>query len=157
MKLIRWRRIWWNKKMQRLNQQSSIHLYHVSGGKKYHPLELVIGNPTAPLRTRKQMIDEFMHAAFVSQLEPKKIDDSLNDINQIDAMQEELNQFERSKVWHLVLQPVNLHVIGTKWVFRNKMDENGSIVRNKARLVAQSYRQEEYIDFDESFAPVARL
>ena len=50
-----------------------------------------------------------------------------------------------------------MNVIGTKWVFRNKMDENGNIVRNKARLVAQGYNQEEGIDFDETYAPVARL
>ncbi|XP_073304120.1 uncharacterized protein [Primulina huaijiensis] len=78
--------------------------------KKDHPLELVIGNPTAPLRTRHQMINEFMHAAFVSQIEPKKIDDALLDTNWIEAMQEELNQFERSKVWHLVPRPNNTHV-----------------------------------------------
>ncbi|XP_075499154.1 putative mitochondrial protein AtMg00820 [Primulina tabacum] len=103
------------------------------------------------------MINEVMHVAFVSQIEPKKIDDALLDSNWIEAMQEELNQFERSKVWHLVPRPNNTHVIGTRWVLRNKMDENGLIIRNKARLVAQGYRQEEGIDFDESFAPVARL
>ncbi|XP_075521594.1 uncharacterized protein LOC142554801 [Primulina tabacum] len=111
--------------------------------KKDHPLELVIGNPTAPLRTRNQLINEVMHAAFVPQIEPKKIDDALLDSNWIEAMHEELNQFERSKVWHLVPRPNNTHVIMTRWVFRNKMDENGLIIRNKARLVAQSYRQEE--------------
>ncbi|XP_073300494.1 uncharacterized protein [Primulina huaijiensis] len=100
--------------------------------KKNHPLELVIGNPTAPLRTRNQMINEFIHAAFVSQIEPKKIDDALLDTNCIEAMQEELNLFERSKVWHLVPRPNNTHVIGTRWVYRNKMNENCSIIRNKA-------------------------
>ncbi|XP_075483619.1 uncharacterized protein LOC142523772 [Primulina tabacum] len=118
--------------------------------KKDHQLELVIGNPTAPLRTRNQMINEFMHAAFVSQIEPKKIDDALLDTNWIEAMQEELNQFERSKVWHLVPRPNNTHVIGTRWVFRNKMDENGLIIRNKARLVAQGYRQEEGLQVKQS-------
>ncbi|XP_075521449.1 putative mitochondrial protein AtMg00820 [Primulina tabacum] len=124
---------------------------------KDHTLELVISNPTAPFRIINQMINEFMHVAFVSQIEPKKIDDALHDINWIEAMQEELNQYERSKVWHLVPRPDNMKIIGTRWVFRNKMDENGSIIRNKARLIAQGYRSEEGIDFDESFAPVARL
>ncbi|WKA11357.1 hypothetical protein VitviT2T_028863 [Vitis vinifera] len=73
------------------------------------------------------------------------------------TMQEELNQFERSEVWELVPRPSNQSVIGTKWVFRNKMDENGIIVRNKARLVAQGYNQEKGIDYEETFAPVARL
>ncbi|XP_075492388.1 uncharacterized protein LOC142530438 [Primulina tabacum] len=86
--------------------------------KKDHPLELVISNPTAPLRTRNQMINEVMHAAFVSQIEPKKIDDLLLDSNWIEAMQEELIQFERSKVWHLVPRPNNTHVIGNRRVFR---------------------------------------
>ena len=72
-------------------------------------------------------------------------------------MQEELNQFERNEVWTLVPRPKSTHVIGTKWIYRNKSDEDGNIVRNKARLVAQGYSQIEGIDFDETFAPVACL
>ena len=72
-------------------------------------------------------------------------------------MQEELNQFERSEVWELVPRPSNQSVIETRWVFRNKMNENGIIVRNKARLVAQGFNQEEGIDYEETFALVARL
>ena len=72
-------------------------------------------------------------------------------------MQEELNQFERSKVWNLVPRPNDHSIIGTKWIFRNKMDEHSNIVRNKARLVAQRYSQEEGIDYEEIYAPVARL
>ena len=73
------------------------------------------------------------------------------------VVQEELNQFERSEVWELVSRPQNQSVIGTRWVFRNKMDENGIIIRNKARLVAQGFNQEEGIDYEETFAHVARL
>ena len=72
-------------------------------------------------------------------------------------MQEELNQFERNEVWELVPRPNDQSVIGTKWVYRNKMDENGIIIRNKARLVAQGYNQQEGIDYEDTFAPVARL
>ncbi|KAK0593785.1 hypothetical protein LWI29_021976 [Acer saccharum] len=72
-------------------------------------------------------------------------------------MQEELSQFERNEVWTLVPRPKTTNVIGTKWIFRNKSDEDGNIVRNKARLVAQGYSQIEGIDFEETFAPVARL
>ena len=72
-------------------------------------------------------------------------------------MQEELNQFERSEVWEVVSRPSNQSVIGTRWVFRNKMDENSIMVRNKARLVAHGFNQEEGIDYEETFALVARL
>ena len=72
-------------------------------------------------------------------------------------MQKELNQFERNGVWDLVRRPQHNQVIGTRWVFRNKLDEHGVITRNKARLVAQGYNQEEGIDYEETYAPVARL
>nr|CAN81640.1 hypothetical protein VITISV_004897 [Vitis vinifera] len=72
-------------------------------------------------------------------------------------MQEELNQFERSEVWELVPRPSNENIIGTRWVFRNKIDENGIIVRNKERLVTQGFNQKEEIDYEETFVPVARL
>jgi hypothetical protein len=71
-------------------------------------------------------------------------------------MQEELNNFTRNEVWHLVPRP-NQNVVGTKWVFRNKQDEHGVVTRNKARLVAKGYSQVEGLDFGETYAPVARL
>src|ERR1044072_4533188 len=86
-----------------------------------------------------------------------RIDDALEDEHWILVMQEELNQFERNKVWKLVPRPSNKMIIGTRLVFRNKLDENGLIVRNKARLVAKGYNQEEGIGYDETYAPVARL
>ena len=72
-------------------------------------------------------------------------------------MQEELNQFKRNNIWTLVLRPKNYSIIGIKWVYRNKLDKHGNVIRNKMRLVAKYYNQEEGIDFDEIFAPVARL
>ncbi|GKG00324.1 putative ribonuclease H-like domain-containing protein, partial [Tanacetum coccineum] len=72
-------------------------------------------------------------------------------------MQEELLQFKLQEVWVLCVLPEGKRVIGTKWVFRNKRDERGTIIKNKARLVAQGYRQEEGVDYDEVFAPVARI
>jgi hypothetical protein len=71
-------------------------------------------------------------------------------------MQEELNNFKRNKVWSMVPRP-NQNVVGTKWVFRNKPDEHGAVTRNKARLVAKGYAQVAGLDFDETFALVARL
>ena len=72
-------------------------------------------------------------------------------------MKEELNQFEKSNVQMLVPLPKGQSAIGIKWVFRNKLDESGKVIRNKARLVAQGYNQQEGIDYDETFAPVTRL
>jgi len=73
------------------------------------------------------------------------------------AMKEELSQFEKNEVWNLVSKPQGHSIIGTRWVFRNKLDEEGRIIRNIARLVAQGYNQQEGIDYDETFALVARL
>ncbi|KAJ3686570.1 hypothetical protein LUZ61_015734 [Rhynchospora tenuis] len=122
-----------------------------------HPLSNVIGDPKEGVRTRLGLSHTIAHCAFVSQLEPKTFKEANVDPNWIVAMQEELNQFERNKVWELVPLPSGKQVIGTKWVFRNKLDEHGNVVRNKARLVAQGYKQQEGIDFEETFAPVARL
>ncbi|GJZ67228.1 putative ribonuclease H-like domain-containing protein [Tanacetum coccineum] len=89
--------------------------------------------------------------------EPIKIAQALDDESWVEAMQEELLQFKIQKVWTLVDLPYGKKAIGTKWVYRNKKDERGIVVRNKARLVAQGYKQEEGIDYDEVFAPVARI
>ncbi|GJZ01693.1 putative ribonuclease H-like domain-containing protein, partial [Tanacetum coccineum] len=89
--------------------------------------------------------------------EPKKILEALNNESWVEAMQEELLQFKLQQVWILVDLPHGAKVIGTKWVYKNKRDERGVVVRNKARLVAQGHRQEEGIDYDEVFAPVARI
>ena len=72
-------------------------------------------------------------------------------------MHEELNQFVRNDVWELAPRLENVHVIGTKWIFKNKTDEDGEIIQNKSWLVAQGYTEVEGVDFDESFAPMARL
>jgi hypothetical protein len=72
-------------------------------------------------------------------------------------MHEELENFERNQVWNLVDPPRDVNVIGTKWVFKNKQGEDGEVVRNKARLVSQGYSQVEYLEFRETFAPIARL
>ncbi|KAH9750255.1 hypothetical protein KPL71_013814 [Citrus sinensis] len=122
-----------------------------------HPKDVILGDPSRGVTTRSSLRNTCEHAAFISQIEPKSFTDAENDESWIMAMQEELNQFERNNVWELVPNPKHQSIIGTKWVFRNKMDESGVVVRKKARLVAQGYNQEEGIDFDETFAPVARL
>ena len=118
-----------------------------------HPQDHIIGNPSSEVRTRSSLRNICNNLAFISQIEPKNINDTIVDESWMIAMQEELNQFERSEVWELIPRPSNQSVIGTRWVFRNKMDENEIIVRNKARLVVQGFNQEERIDYEETFAP----
>ncbi|GJY77983.1 retrovirus-related pol polyprotein from transposon TNT 1-94 [Tanacetum coccineum] len=121
-----------------------------------HPLENVIGNLNQrTLRSQAQNQSNFF--CFISTIEPKNVNEALTDESWIVAMQEELNQFIANDVWELVPQPRNMTIIGTKWVFRNKLDKNGIVSRNKARLVSQGYNQQEGIDYDETYAPVARL
>jgi hypothetical protein len=84
------------------------------------------------------------------------VEDALRDSDWVLAMQEELNNFTRNEVWHLVPRP-NQNVVGTKWVFCNKQDEHGVVTRNKDRLVSKGYSQGEGLDFGETYAPVARL
>ncbi|KAL8100988.1 hypothetical protein AgCh_033025 [Apium graveolens] len=135
-----------------INQQT-----HTRKWDRSHNPNEIIGDPNAGVKTRSATANECQHACFLSQVEPKKTEEALMDPDWISAMQDELNQFERNKVWELVPAPKNRSIIGTKWVFRNKMDENGIVTRNEAMLVAKAYSQEEGIDYDETFAPVAIL
>ncbi|GJW27636.1 retrovirus-related pol polyprotein from transposon TNT 1-94 [Tanacetum coccineum] len=123
---------------------------------KSHPLENVIGNLNQ--RTfRSQAQDKSNFFCFLSTIEPKNINETLKDESWVVAMQEELNQFVANDVWEVVPNPKNMTIIGTKWVYRNKLDENGVVSRNKTRLVAQGYNQQEGIDYNETYTPVARL
>ena len=123
-----------------------------------HLMENVVGSLTKGVSTHRQLANYCEHHAFVSCVEPQKVYEALEDSDWLNAMHEELNNFEYNKVWRLVPRPSGNHnVIGTKWIFKNKQDAHGNIVRNKARLVAQGYSQVEGIDYGETFAPVARL
>jgi transposase InsO family protein len=121
----------------------------------YHPQDQIIGQTTDGVRTRRSFQNNDM--AMISQIEPKSIKEAIIDNSWIEAMKEELSQFDKNEVWTLVPAPQDQSVIGTRWVFRNKLDEEGKVIRNKARLVAQGYNQQEGIDYDETYAPVARL
>ncbi|GJU96166.1 integrase, catalytic region, zinc finger, CCHC-type containing protein [Tanacetum coccineum] len=127
---------------------------------KDHPLEQVIGNPSQSIRTRRQLETDgemCMFALTVSRTEPKNIKEAMADSAWIESMQEELHQFDRLDVWELVDRPLCKNVINLKWLWKNKRDEENTVIRNKSRLVAKGYAQKEGIDFEESFAPVARL
>ena len=94
---------------------------------------------------------------FLSQTKPRDIHEVLKDESWIYVMQEELEQIERNQVWTLISKPIDQNVVGTRWVFKNKLNADGKIVRNKVRLVAKGYIQEFSVDFEESYAPVVRL
>ncbi|GJU00114.1 putative ribonuclease H-like domain-containing protein [Tanacetum coccineum] len=98
-----------------------------------------------------------LFACFLSQLEPSSVAQAFNDSDWVEAMQEEMQHFINQKVWKLVPLHAGKISIGTKWILKNKRDARGIVVQNKARLVAQGHRQEEGIDYDEVFAPVARI
>ncbi|GJU90043.1 putative ribonuclease H-like domain-containing protein [Tanacetum coccineum] len=136
---------------------------------KDHPIDNVIGDVKSSVQTRRMTkptseqgflsdvyeqkthdtLNTCLYACFLSQIEPTSIAKALSDSSWVEAMQEELLQFKLQQVWILVDLPSGKRAIGTKWVFRNKKDERGIVIRNKARLVAQGHRQEEGIDYEE--------
>ncbi|GJX37252.1 retrovirus-related pol polyprotein from transposon TNT 1-94 [Tanacetum coccineum] len=126
----------------------------------HHPLTQVRGNPSKPVQTRRQLATDpeiCMFALTMSTVEPKNIKEAMADSAWIEAMQDELHQFDRLQVWELIDKPFGKTVIKLKWLWKNKKDEDQTVIRNKARLVAKGYAQEEGINFEESFAPVALL
>ena len=109
---------------------------------KNHPLINLIGNYEDNMVTRRQSkLNEISYVCYTSQIEPKSFEEALNDEAWVEALHEELNQFFRNEVWFLVPKPKDVNVIETKWIFKNKMDENGVMVRNKAKLVARGFKQ----------------
>nr|GEU89487.1 retrovirus-related Pol polyprotein from transposon TNT 1-94 [Tanacetum cinerariifolium] len=112
---------------------------------KDHPKEQIIGDPNLNTQTRR-MINFSKETTM-----------ALKDSSWIEAIQEELLQFKLQDVWNLVDLPYGKRAIGSKWVFKNKLDERGIVIRNKTRLVAQGHTQEKGIDYDEVFAPVAKI
>nr|GEW60070.1 retrovirus-related Pol polyprotein from transposon TNT 1-94 [Tanacetum cinerariifolium] len=133
---------------------------HNSNWTKDHPLENIIGQLARPVSTRLQLHKQalfYYYDAFLTYVEPKTYEDALTQSCWIEAMQEELNEFERLEVWELVPRPDKVMVITLKWIYKVKLDKLGGILKNKACIVAHRYCQEEGIEFEKSFAPVARL
>jgi hypothetical protein len=121
-----------------------------------HPVDQILGDISKGVTTRSCLANFCEHYSFVSSIEPFRVEEALQDPDWVLAMQEELNNFKRNEVWSLVPHPKQ-NVVGTKLVFHNKQDEHGVVTRNKARLVAKGYAQIACLDFEETFAPVARL
>jgi hypothetical protein len=121
-----------------------------------HPVDNILGSIRRGVTTQSRLKNFCAFYSFVSSLEPIKVEQALEDPDWVVAMQEELNNFERNQVWEMVERP-KTNIIGTKWVFQNKQDEFGIVIRNKARLVAQGYTKVKELDFGETYALVARL
>jgi hypothetical protein len=125
-----------------------------------HPIDNIIGNPSRPVSTRKQLATDALWCFFnsvLSKAEPKDFKEAMTKNSWFTAMVDEIHEFDRPEVWELVPPPECAMIIALKWIFKVKLDEHGDVLKNKARLVAKGYRQEEGIDFEESFAPVARI
>nr|GEX42736.1 putative ribonuclease H-like domain-containing protein [Tanacetum cinerariifolium] len=131
------------------NLETSITVCHILTTRvhKDHLVSQIIGDLSSTTQTRSMIRVE----------EPKRVHQALKDPSWIEAMQKELLQFKMQKVWVLVDLPHGKRAIGTKWVYRNKKDKIGIVIRNKARLVAKGHTHEEGIDYEEVFAPVARI
>ncbi|GKA55555.1 retrovirus-related pol polyprotein from transposon TNT 1-94 [Tanacetum coccineum] len=125
-----------------------------------HLMDNVIGNPSRSVSTRKQLATDALwcfYNSVLSKVKPKNFKTAITEACWFEAMQEEIHEFDRLQVWELVLKPDCVMIIALKWIYKVKLDEYGDVLKNKARLVAKGYRQEEGIDFEESFALVARI
>jgi hypothetical protein len=149
---------------QPINDSSSPSTQDASSQLKIHnaiakdlPIDQNVCDINKGVQTLSHLASLCEHYSFVSCGEPTRIEEALDDPDWVNAMHEEYSHFARNEVWELVKRPSDRIVIVTKWVFQNKKDENGVIMRNKARLLAQGYSQVEGLDFDETFAPIARL
>jgi len=116
-----------------------------------------LGQKEAGVQTRRTISEASSYLALLSSIEPQNVSEACKDERWIKAMNGEFEQTEKNNTWELVPRPNDKNVIGTKWILKNKLNENGDVIRNKARLVCKGYAQQEGIDFEETFAAVARL
>nr|GEV13745.1 retrovirus-related Pol polyprotein from transposon TNT 1-94 [Tanacetum cinerariifolium] len=135
-------------------------LHHLNKWSKDHPLDNVIGNPSRLVSTRKQLATDALWCSYSSILSKVKLKNFKSVITKdywFQTMQDEIHEFDRLQVWGLVPQPDYVMIIALKWINKVNLDDYGDVLKNKPCLVAKGYRQEEGIDFEESFAPVARI
>nr|GEX37118.1 retrovirus-related Pol polyprotein from transposon TNT 1-94 [Tanacetum cinerariifolium] len=150
-----------NESSSNYHDSSNIHEFHqqhryTDRWTKIHLIEQVIGDPST--RSRLYIdVELCMYALTVSTTKPKNIKEAMLDHSWIESMQDELNQFKRLDVWELIKLPTGINVIKVKWLWKNKTDAENMVIQNKSCLIAKGYSQQEGIDFEESFALVARL
>ena len=101
---------------------------------KDHPVDQIVGDINKGVQTRSRIASFCEHFSFVSCMEPNRVDEALLDGDWVNAMHEELNNFTRNEVWELVERPKKHNVIGTKWVFRNKHNEDGLVVKKQGKI-----------------------
>jgi hypothetical protein len=125
---------------------------------KNHPSNQIIENKDAGVETRRRMHSpEQTQLALTYTIKPTCFEEASKDEFWNKAMDKELDQIEKNDTWELVPRPNHKNVIGTKWVYRNKLNEDGHVTRKKDRLVCKRYARVEGIDFEETFAPVSRM
>jgi hypothetical protein len=125
---------------------------------KNHPSDHIIGNKDARVETRRRICSlEQQHLALMSTIEPSRFEEANKYEQWVKAMDEESGQIEKNDTWELVPRPKKKNVIDTKWVFRNNLNKDGQVTRNKARLVCKGYSRVEVINFEERFSPVAKM
>ncbi|GJZ06811.1 retrovirus-related pol polyprotein from transposon TNT 1-94, partial [Tanacetum coccineum] len=125
-----------------------------------YPIDNIIGNPSRPVSTQKQLATDALwcfYNSVLSKVEPKNFKSAVTEDCCFQAMQDEIHEFDRLDVWELVPPPDCAMIISLKWIYKAKLDEYGDVLKNKARIIAKGYRLEEGLDFEESFALVARL
>ncbi|GJV97014.1 retrovirus-related pol polyprotein from transposon TNT 1-94, partial [Tanacetum coccineum] len=123
-------------------------------------MDNIIGNPSRLVSTRKQLATNvlwYLYNSVLSKVEPKNVKTAMDEVWWFEAMQEEIHEFDQLQVWELVPKPDYVMIIALKWIYKVKLDEYVDVLKNMARLVMKGYRKEKDINFEESFAPVARI
>eukprot|EP00253_Pinus_taeda_P018868 PITA_18868 len=124
---------------------------------KNHPETQILGEKRVGVQKRRTITETSSYLALLSSTEPQNVNEACRDECWVKAMNEEFEQIKKNNTLELVRRPHDKNIIGTKWIFKNKLNRNGEVIRNKAKLVCKGYAQQEGIDFEETFAPVSRL
>ncbi|GKF90484.1 retrovirus-related pol polyprotein from transposon TNT 1-94, partial [Tanacetum coccineum] len=138
------------------NQSTQPH-EHIWKWTDSHPLDNIIGNPSRSVSTQKQLATDALWCFYnfvLSKVKPKNFQSAATEDCWFQAMQDEIHEFDRLDVWELVPPPDSAMIIALKWIYKVKLDEYGDVLKNKARLVAKGFRQEEGLDFEESFGMI---